>query len=427
LVFLAFRRLLILAASQAKHRDLWSGAAALLFLFHPIQTEAVAYIAGRSETLSALFALGALTIFLYQPLGRCSPPAAVMIVALYGAAVASKEQAAVLPVLFVCTDLLFGAGGLRQALRSRAVLYGSLAAAACVALAGVAFVLSQSTSAGFSLPDLAWYKYFFSQCRVWFLYLRLIIFPVSQNADYDVAISSTLLEHGAIFGLAGMLVLAVLAWIYRKRFPLASYGFIMFALLLAPTSSIVPIQDLAAERRVYLPLLGAILVALEFLRRLEWRTAVTAAVAAVLLLAGAFTYQRGKVWGNSVAFWTDTISKSPNKRRGYTHLVYAYLRERRCVDAQKFLTGLPSRFQTDSELLISWAYTLECLHKPAEAIEKLQRAAAVSPSPGTYLLLGNALQRSGLQDESRKAYNVALHYQPKTPFDRQALQKLMAQ
>ena len=81
------------------------------------------------------------------------------------------------------------------------------------------------------------------------------------------------MDHGAILGLAALLALVAAAWIYRKRFPLAAFGVFMFLLLLAPTSSFIPIRDVQAEHRLYLPFLGLVLVCLEVLRRLRFQQA----------------------------------------------------------------------------------------------------------------------------------------------------------
>ena len=100
--------------------------------------------------------------------------------------------------------------------------------------------------------------------------MRLFVVPIGQNLDPQVDISRTILDHGAIIGLAALLAVSVLAWIYRRRFPLASYGWFVFLILLAPTSSFVPIRDPMAERRLYLPFIGLLFITVEFLRR--WKT-----------------------------------------------------------------------------------------------------------------------------------------------------------
>ena len=115
-------------------------------------------------------------------------------------------------------------------------------------------------------------------------YLRLFLIPVGQNLDPVVAISRNIVAHGAIFALAGLLIATVLAWIYRRRFPLASYGWFVWIILLAPTSSFVPIRDPMAERRMYLPFIGLLFITVEFLRRWKVsRNALIAALAAVLV------------------------------------------------------------------------------------------------------------------------------------------------
>ena len=101
------------------------------------------------------------------------------------------------------------------------------------------------------MRDLTWYQYFFTECRVIWDYVRLFFIPAGQNLDPEISISRNILAHGAVIGLAGLLIASVLAWTYRRRFPLASYGWFVWLILLAPTSSLVPIRDPMAERRMY--------------------------------------------------------------------------------------------------------------------------------------------------------------------------------
>src|SRR5439155_15401200 len=116
---------------------------------------------------------------------------------------------------------------------------------------------------------------------------------MGQTVDYDLATSHSILDRGAILGLAGILALLGAAIYFRRRYPLACYGFLVFAIILAPTSSVIPIRDPIAERRVYLPMIGLLLIALEFIRRLPiGRRATVGALAAVLLIMGALTYRR---------------------------------------------------------------------------------------------------------------------------------------
>src|SRR5260370_1233316 len=142
----------------------------------------------------------------------------------------------------------------------------------------------------------------------------MFVLPYGQNVDPDVPLSPGPLDHGAIIGLVALVAAVAAAWTYRKRWPLASFGVLVFLLLLAPTSSLVPIRDVLAERRLYLPFLGLVLVCLEFLRRLELKP-MLAASAAVLALAMALTWQRAAVWGSPLALWQDAAAQSPQHHR----------------------------------------------------------------------------------------------------------------
>ena len=66
--------------------------------------------------------------------------------------------------------------------------------------------------------------------------------PANLTADWDFPISRNILDHGALVGLTALVALAVAAWHYRRRFPLASFGFFTYLVLMAPTSSILPIR-----------------------------------------------------------------------------------------------------------------------------------------------------------------------------------------
>ncbi len=195
----------------------FSGA---LFLLHPIQTESVSYVASRSENLSVLFFYAAFALFVYRRNDSTTFLRAVAIVALFGAAVATKEHTLTLPALFLLTDFFWNRGGIRK----NAILYILLAASGVVGAIFVARVLRLADTAGFALQGLSPATYFFTQCRVLWTYVRMFVLPAGQNVDHDVLLSTGLLDHGAIFGLLALIAVTAAAWIYRKRFPLAAFA-----------------------------------------------------------------------------------------------------------------------------------------------------------------------------------------------------------
>jgi tetratricopeptide (TPR) repeat protein len=254
---------------------------------------------------------------------------------------------------------------------------GGMAAGAFVALRA----LGAAPSAGFGLADVAWRQYLFTQFGVFFRYVQLFVLPVNLNADYDYPLARSILDRGAVLWLLLLIICAAAAWIYRRRYPLASYGFWTVVLLLAPTTSVLPIRDPIAERRMYLPMIGYLFILLDGLRRLHLPArAMTAAMAAVLVLAGTAAHARNRVWSGSIPLWEDTARKSPHKRRPRFQLAFAYYEAARCGEAAREFAQTATIEPPDYELLVDWALALDCQGRAGEALEKLRAAAAKRPT-----------------------------------------------
>jgi protein O-mannosyl-transferase len=384
LISLIVNRLLESLKIEFKSRAALSIFAGGLFLLHPLQTESVAYVASRSEALSVMFYYAAVCVFLYkEPTESISIWRSLAILVLFGAALTSKEHTLTLPMLLLLLDLSW----VRQGWQKNALLYGMMAAAGIVGAFFVAKLLKQADSAGFSLKGLSPADYFFTECRVLWTYFRMFLLPVGQNIDPDVATSRSLLDGGAIFGLLALAALAAAAWIYRKRFPLAALGLAVFFLLISPTSSIVPIQDVMQERRVYLPFLGLALIAIEFLRRLKF-SQIVGVGAALLAVCTVATYQRSEVWASSMSLWQDTVAKSPRKVRPRFQLAYAQFESGHCPEAAADYETASKLAPPDYRLLTDWAIALDCAGHDDEAIQKLKQATMLENTAHAYSQMG---------------------------------------
>jgi tetratricopeptide (TPR) repeat protein len=352
-------------------------------------------------------------VFLYRRSEKVSWLNMLAVVALFAAAVSTKEHTAVLPALLLLTDYYWNPGFSFRGIRGNWRLYLPLAAAGAFAGRMVWHVVRHAASAGFALRDFTWYQYFYTQCRAIWLYIRLFFLPYGQNVDHDFAVSRTALAHGAVVGLAALAAAVAAAIYYRRRFPLASYGFLVFLLLLAPTSSFVPIADVAVERRLYLPFFGLLLVAVEFLRR--WtagRRTLLAALAGVLVAMAFLAYARNGVWSSSEALWADSVSKSPHKGRPQFQLAFAYFAEGRCAAALPHFEAAALYGGLDYDVLVDWAMTCECLGRHDEAIARLVQAGERWPTAHVYTLLGWVYSRQGKRAEALAALDTALRYDP---------------
>jgi tetratricopeptide (TPR) repeat protein len=413
LVFLATRKVMSWAGVEKWPTEILAIFAAGLFLLHPLQTESVSYVASRSETLSVFFVLAALVVFLYREGSALGLGRTVAVLALFGSAVLTKEHTAVLPVLLLLTDYYWNPGFSLDGIRRNWRLYIPIVVVGAFGVAFVLKVLSSATTAGFGVKEFTWYQYFFTECLVIWDYLRMFLLPIGQNLDVDFPISRSITDHAAIVAILALLALTVAAWIYRRRFPLASYGWFVFLILIAPTSSFVPIKDPFAERRLYLPFIGLLFITVEFLRRWKASRSTLATVLALVLVAeAAATHQRNQVWASPIDMWTDTVAKSPNKLRPRFQLAMAYFQAGHYPEAIEHFGKAAQLEPPTFDLLLDWAQAYDGAGKLPEAIAKLREAAALDKNAHVYSQIGMMYGKMGQYPQALDALATSIQLDP---------------
>jgi len=422
LVFLVLFKLLSNAGWLPKKTAIASLSGALVFLIHPIQTESVSYVAGRSETLAALFVLLAYVAFLYRKHERISWREALLTLALFGAALATKENAISLAGVLILTDLFwptaFSLAGLRRNWR----LYALMAPGAILALAAVLRMLAKPGTAGFAVPDFKWYQYGFTEARAIFTYIRLAVLPFGQSLDHDYAPSHTIVEHGAVFFILLLAALVTISIFWRRRYPLACFGFLIFLTCLAPTSSIVPLTDPLVERRMYLALIGMILIGCEASSRL--RVSLRTGAWVIALAALIFTklcYDRNQLWGDPDRLLAAAAQGDLYNARPLVNYAHALIHEHRCDLAPAYLERAERRWPNNAYVNAAWGRALACLGQYEAAIQRLQTAARIQPSSEIYEWMGVTHTEMGLLDLAGEELKKALELNSKSQSAHRAL------
>jgi Tfp pilus assembly protein PilF len=336
-----------LAARYGAARTWIALVAAAGFAAHPLATETVAYVSSRSEALVATFFLVSLLLYVLATTARVRAvrQAALVLLPLSAAGgLGSKELAVAIPPTLLLYDWCFLAGGRLSAIGRR---WRPLALSVLPLVAGGMFLLYRAyssptglgeygASAGLRFDRFSRGDYLMTQFGVIVHYLRLVVAPFGLSFDYDWKLAHSFWSLSVILPLLGLTALVGAAVCYVRTQPILSFAILWMFLVLAPTSSIVPIADVAVERRMYLPLAGLVFLGATaawnlsgWLQRGQtpWRAVVTyAALVAVPLVAfSQLTYARATLWGDALALHEDGVRKEPGNPRIRLNLGVTYL------------------------------------------------------------------------------------------------------
>jgi tetratricopeptide (TPR) repeat protein len=288
-------------------------AIAVLWTVHPLQTESVTYITQRVESLMGLFYL--LTLYAFVRSVDSGVPrrwqALSVSACLLGAL--SKEFIVTAPVMVLIYDRTFAAGSFYEAWRRRRGYYASLAGTWLL----LAWLLTDVTKrgVGFGLTMTPW-EYAMTSCRTVFQYLRLAIWPHPLVFDYGIEVVRKAAD--IVPYAVGLVLLLVGTTIALRRWPACGFLGAWFFVVLAPSTSVIPVvTQPVAEHRMYLAL-APVLTAL-VLGCYVWLRRWTAVVVLALVVAfSALTVQRNHDYRSELSIWTNTVAKCPlNPRARY--------------------------------------------------------------------------------------------------------------
>ncbi len=307
---------------------------AALFALHPIQTEAVTYVCGRSVTLMACFYLGSLLAWMVAMRTghlRWKLTAGVAFLCAF----LSKETALILPLAAWLISAVLPPPAFKADLKpARRAWRGLL----LVAAAAIAFLLMLPAYRDFLSAGLAQrppVDNLALQANAVFYLASHLLWPAGMNADPALP---TAVQWDALLAWQGLLLsaLLVLAALALRQRSLAGVCVLWFLLHLAPTNSLLPRVDVANDRQLYLASIGvfaalawAMALAIDWLRKrsraisgparlLPWLPAML-----LVAMAGWQTIERNRVYRSEVAFWEDVTRNAPWNARAYNNLGYA--------------------------------------------------------------------------------------------------------
>jgi protein O-mannosyl-transferase len=414
---------------------------ALLFVSHPVQTEAVTYIFQRHASFVTLFYIGSLVCYILWRLeGERKEVSKWKRVSIYGLSLLScllamrtKENAFTLPIILFLYEYFFFEGSIPSRVIPLLPFLLTLVIVPFTLLGGqrslgqmMDRILDPSS---LLTKGVAKETYLLTQFRVIVTYLRLLLIPANQNLDYDYLLFSSwmtpevlasLLLHLALLGMAITLFLKFKSTLRDWR--VISFGIVWFYVTLSVESSIIPLKMMICEYRIYLPSLGffVAVVSVIFLGVARYggtsgrvRKYVMVLLACVVGLFTVLTFARNSLWADRVGLWEDTARKSPANARARYNFGLALARQARFDEATKEFQATLNLNPQEAKAHLNLGLIYDRQNRPEDALRELQMALELEPNNAKiYYNLGVTLARWGRADEAKKALENTIKLNP---------------
>jgi tetratricopeptide (TPR) repeat protein len=408
----------------ARHARLISFLTGLIFVAHPIQTQAVTYITQRATSMAAFFYLASLIFYVKSRLLQGSNSASGFRKAYFTgalvtgvAAMFTKEMTVTLPLMICLYEFSFFKTDKRRFDGGR--LWPFLLIPLVVPLTmfftkSINFLEMRRVTE--PLPEISSWHYLLTQFRVIVTYIRLTFLPIHQNMDYDYPVAHFFFQPPVLASFLFLAAIIAVAFRLFRNHRLMSFGILWFFLALLPESSILPIKDVIFEHRLYLPMAGFSLFLVSSVYNFFAKTNVKQAVIILLAIMACYsvlTYQRNKVWKDEFTFWDDVIQKSPHKERPYYNRGNAYKAkgdlDRAILDFNKAIEIRPSFAEVHNNL----GNIYQIKGDLDRAIRCYNLAVEIKPDfHEAYNNRGGAYQIKGDLDQAFRDFSKAIEIKP---------------
>lgn len=446
-------------------------AIALIWVVHPLQTQSVTYLIQRGESLMGMFYLltlyGVIRVVEEGEMGRGGRVAFWFLLAVVACTfgMGSKGVMVSAPVVIWVYDWVFVSKSLRELFRRRWWLHVCLASTwvvllICGVAPGVLNASNRNATVGFGFRGISPMEYMVTQVGVVAHYLRLSLWPKGLCLDYAWAVAQTVWDVLMPSIIIVPLLLGTVWAVVRRSW--IGFAGAWFFLILAPTSSIIPIKDLMFEHRMYLPLAGVIVVIVigafgvwgrllgtsRAPTRVWLRRAAAAVCVGVVVLGTLGTVGRNRDYHDDLVMWQDVLTKRPENPRGHLglgtslfarddpegaeqsfrraielkpqyadahyNLGNALRVQDRYAEAADAYRGCLRYNKLHAKAWYNLGNALKNLERFQEAIEAYGNAVRVKPDHlSAWINLGNTLTQLGRLDEAVAAYRRALELNPK--------------
>lgn len=378
----------------------------ILFVIHPIHTEAVSYISGRADPLVLSFMLLCF-IFYIKALGREGYVFCVLSCLSYILAILAKEISLVLPLLFLLYHYTF-----KKKLRlkqfvpilSIGLLYIILR------LSILSFLISHITRKTTLIQRLPGFFVAFSN------YIRLLILPFNLHMEYGNKLFN-LANHQAILGMIILLGVTLLLWKTKSERNIMFFSASWFLVCLLPSANLYPINAYMAEHWLYLPSIGFFLILSKAMasmyQKKQLKNLGLVITIALIVFYSYLTFNQNNYWRKTVPFYQRTLRYAPQSSRVYYNLGNEY---RRIGDYEKAILAYNKATKInprDADVYYNLGMTYSDLGENEKAIEQYKATIEINPSyDKAYYNIGNLYYQLGDVEQALEYYKKVIKINP---------------
>jgi tetratricopeptide (TPR) repeat protein len=398
----------------------------LIFVLHPVQTEAVTMVVNRSMLMAMAFYLAGLILFLKMATSEGSEKKfytiGLLVTALMGAV--SREDFVTFLLMLFIYDLFFVS---RFRLRAVAGHYrGYAAVLPGIALMGFlvltnTYEMRKEVSSLMLPPErvIPPLQYALTQFKVHWTYIRLLVFPVNQSLLYDYPVAKSFFNIPTMLSMLGYAALWAAGLLLSRKRPAAAYVILWFLVSLLPISFAVTflglrLGDPIFEHRLYLPSAGLIVLAALALSRLtRGRRALVPALAVVCLVLGGTAYARNSVWTDRGTLWRDVLKKYPDNPRAHNNIGVILKNNGNTDEAIRHLETAIRFWPTYGQFHSNLGRAYLEKGEPDKAIEHLETALELDPNLAhTHNKLALVYEATGQHEKALGHYLILTRITP---------------
>jgi len=389
------------------HSGVWALLGGLLFAAHSSHVESVAFVSGRTDVMLTLF-IGAAAVALLRSFRKHNRLWWLAVPPAFGLALLCKETAVLFPLLVAFAPLLVGVRYDRR--------YWLLVLATLAVLAG--YLLLRAAAVPGPIPfegHVGFWARLAAVANTLGLYVRMFFWPFEHHAKFPASDEFFVPTPNVIAALLFVVTVPLLA--LRRRFAATLWGYAWTIAFLLPVANIASIGPLAAERLLYLPSAGIVMVVVTALSRLltfrvRTRQLVGVGLVAIIAFLGADTVRRSRVWKDGETLFSAMVREAPTAPSGYANLADAIAETR----PDSALVLYDHALRLDQGYVHAHLHAAMLLSQKGDhrrAIHYLRVANELQPNSVTVLNnLGLAFMAAGATDSALATFAHAIAVQP---------------